>query len=341
MINSDLNAPRASTSFKRLVLSFFFLLTMAGCGGEKPAPVLMSMTAAQKKFEQKCREDFDLHVITRMAGSTLWIYLPVKDPIFDYEAQKENSGEAHKKPSKFTVQYLDGNFKDGNFFFEYDIVTRKKVKAEDYGYSSSYTDNYVKAQNNLFTAISDVFFNAKPKAGEADVKFVVIVITDIKKGIETKATLSLEDFKRYMSGDLPYEEYMKRFLADTKGGQSMIGDETGSHLQYKDVALPEFLAKQIINRINFKFTRSDFEPPDDYDKTITGIIADTARYYHFEKFSTARLHNLRLQKEFVFERNQLAQFGDDTDFSSPKIPSQGKLIHIRFDNGEVQLNEEQ
>lgn len=266
-----------------------------------------------------------------MVGQTFWVYLPTKEPIFDYEAQKATSGDATKKPSKFLVQFAEGIFKENRFSLEYDIINRTKVKTEDYGYSSSYTDSYIKAQNNLFTCISDVFFNNEV-AGTPP-QFFVLVVTDIKKGIETRATFFLDDFKRYMTGDLPYEEYMKRFIADTKGGQHFIGDETGSHLQYEDIAMTDFLIKQMVNRIRFKFEHSDFAPAEDYDDTIVGIIADTTRYYNFEKFKEVQLSNLRQNKKFIFDRTQLKTFGDD----ALKPPSTGRLIHIRFDNGNVNI----
>ncbi len=296
----------------------------------------ISVAQAHKRFEEKCRTELDLHVITRIVGATFWVYLPTKDPIFDYESQKDNSAEAARKPNKYAVQFIDGNFKDKRFSFEYDIVDRKKSKGEDYGYSSSYTDSYIKLQNDLFRAISEVFFDAEAKKGEETPKFIVIVITDIKKGIETRATLYLEDFKRYMTQDLPYDEYMKRFLADTKGGQSLIGDETGEHIQYSDIELSDFLTKQIINRINFKFQRSDFPPEGDIDTAIAGIIADTARYYNFKDFSNVSLSNLRQDKKLIFETAQLKTLGDDPE---NKINAEGKLIHIRFENGEAKISE--
>ena len=229
------------------------------------------------------------------------------------------------------------------------MIDRKKIKKEDYGYSSSYTDTYIKDQNNIFTAVSDVFFNTQARKGEIEPQFFVITITDIKKGIETQGIFYLEDFKRYMTGDLPYEEYGKRFLADSKGGQSLIGDETGSHLKYRDIGMGEFLTKQIINRINFKFQRSDFPPPDDYDKSIVDIVADTLRYYDFKDYSTVQLVNLRPRsaeinvhtgefqtKKFLFEKNQLTNFGEDASGTA----KEGKLIHIRFENGKAQFNQE-
>ncbi len=327
-----------------LLLVLAGVFAAGGCSQEKPAPKI-PLTEAQKKFEKKCRDEFDMHVKTRMVGHTLYIYLPTQEPIFDYEAQKANSADANKKPSKFAVQFADGSYKAGRFLFEYDIVPRTKAKKEDYGYNSSYTDSYVKQQNNLYTAISDVFFNVEVKEASTQPLFFVIIITDIKKGIEMRATLYLEDFKRYMTGDLPYEEYMKRFLADTKGGQDFIGDETGTHITYTNVEMPDFLAKQIVNRINFKFQHSDFEPPNDFDNTIVGIIADTLRYYDFKDFTTVQLNNLRplspprQNVKYIFEKNQLESFSEDVDEERTK--PQGKLIRIRFDKGNVKLMPEE
>ena len=321
----------------RCVLLFPLLCLFLGCTPHaKEIP--LTVTQAQKKLEDKCREEFDLHIITRQTDNTFWIYLPLNEPIFDYESKKENSLGDERKTPKFTLQYADVHFKEGQFILEYDVVTLKRSQQEDYGFSSAYTDGYIKKQNNLFTAVSDVFFNARAADGEKLPEFFIMMITDIKKGIETRGTFYLEDFQRYMTGDLPYDEYMKRFLADTKGGQSMIGDETGTHLDYKPVVMPDFLSKQMINRIKFKFQRSDFAPAGDYDKTVAAIAADTVRYYDFKDFNGILLNNLRQDKKIHYNRADLAAFGEDAP-AAGKRPK-GKLIHIRFDNGEAHFDDE-
>ena len=324
----------------RLGLLLPLLCLCFGCS--RPPEVPLTVSESQKKIEEKCREEFDMHVMTRRADNTFWIYLPVQEPIFDYEAQKETpaGGGEERKQAKFALQYVDAAFKDRQFTLEYDVITRKKSLQEDYGFNSSYTDSYVKKQNNLFTAVSDVFFNTKAAAGEKLPEFFVLVITDIKKGMETRSTFYLQDFKRYMTGDLPYDEYMKRFLADTKGGQGMIGDETGTHLDYKPVVMTEFLSKQMANRVRFKFQHSDFPPPDEYDTTVAGIAADTARYYDFTDFKGVELRNLRQDKKFFFDKAKLTTLGDDAPFANTGKPPKGKLIHIRFDNGETKIEEE-
>ncbi len=330
--NSALSLPPAQRYkfFATLLLSAF---VFASCS-QKIEPKF-TVTEAQKKFEDKCLKDFNLHVRTRQVNHTFWVYLPIKEPIFDYEVQKEKPPSDSKNPSKFTVNFADGKFKNGTFSFEYDIVDKKKSKEEDYGFTSSYTDSYSKIQNNIFTVISDVFFNTKVSSNEQDIKFLVVIITDIQKGIETKMTFYLQDFMQYMSGALPYEEYAKRFLADQKGSVSMIGDEIGSHIKYSDVAMEDFLTKQIVNRIRFKFTRSDFPPTTDDDTAIVGLAADALRYYHFENFDHVGLNNLRLDKKYLFGKAQLVNFSEDKPKKTP-----GRLVRIHFDNGKAEFNEE-
>ncbi|MBF0490338.1 MAG: hypothetical protein HQL15_06910 [Candidatus Omnitrophica bacterium] len=336
MKNSTLNALLwpSSKLCSALVLAAFLL---SGCGHPEKKPQF-SVTEAQKIFEDKCIKDFGIHVRTRQIGQTFWIYLPLKTPIFDYEVQKEKppTPDAKENP-KYVVNFADGKFNNGIFSFEYDITEKKKSKEEDYGFNSSYTDSYVKNQNNIFTAIYEVFLNAKAKGSEINPKFFVVVITDIKKGIETRSTFYLKDFMRFMSGDIPNDEYMKRFLGDRKGSPSFIGDETGSHIKYTDMTMSGFLTKQIVNRIHFKFQYSDFTPKEpDLDKTIIGIVADTTKYYKFDDFTNVRLNNLRLNKKYLFDKAQLVNFGEE----KPK-ENDGKLIHISFKDGKPEFNEEE
>ncbi len=335
-VSSKNLASTALPSRRYNFLTFIVLsaLVLVGCSGEKLEPKF-TVTEAQKAFQAKCLKDFNMHVRTRQVGSTFWIYLPIKDPIFDYEVQKPKPPGSQPSPNKFVVNFTDGKYKNGLFTFEYDIVEKKKTKDEDYGFSSSYTDSYIKNQNNLFTAVYEIFFNTKPKGDEVLPQFFVIVITDIKKGIETRATFYLDDFVRFMSGAIPYDEYVKRFLSDRKGNPAMIGDETGSHLRYSSITMSEFLTRQIVNRISFKFQYSDFPPGESYDNTIIGIVADTLRYYKFNDYTNIRLNNIRLSKKYLFDKSQLVNFGED----KPK-ENQGRLIHIRFKDGKPEFEEQ-
>jgi hypothetical protein len=183
----------------------------------------------------------------------------------------------------------------------------------------------------LFTAITETLLDPK-----TPISFVVMAITDIKKGIEARYTFYLEDYRMASVEGIPYDEFSKRVLQESKGSTDYIGDEIGQHLEYNDISMPDFLTKQMINRIRFKFTQSDFPPQENYEEAIIGTIADTTRYYHFIDFKELRTDDLRTKKKMIFTPKQLDFFGEDKPKDTdPK--SSGKLIHIIFENGKTTI----
>ena len=184
----------------------------------------------------------------------------------------------------------------------------------------------------MFTAITETLLEPN-----SPISFVVMVITDIKKGIEVRYTFYLEDYRMASVEGIPYDEFSKRILQESKGSTDFIGDEIGQHLEYTDIHMPEFLTKQMINRIRYKFTQSDFPPQENYEEATLGIIADTTRYYHFKDFQEVRTSDLRTKKKMIFTPGQLDFFGEEKPKENQK--SHGKLIHILFENGKATFKE--
>ena len=231
--------------------------------------------------------------------------------------------------------YINGSYKNSTFYFEYDVVPKIKSDLQNEGIRNEGTDYFNKLYNNLFTAVTETLL--EPTA--TPVSFVVIAITDIKKGIEARYTFYLEDYRMASVGGLPYEEFSKRVLQESKGSTDYIGDEIGQHLEYNDISMPDFLTKQMISRIRFKFTQSDFPPQQNYEEAIIGIIADTNRYYSFKDFTQLHTDDIRTKKKMIFVPHQLDFFGDD----KPKNEVQkqnGKLIHIIFENGKTTIKDQ-
>ncbi|MDE2028533.1 MAG: hypothetical protein KGJ11_08330, partial [Candidatus Omnitrophica bacterium] len=100
----------------------------------------------------------------------------------------------------------------------------------------------------------------------------------------------------------------------------------------------DFLAKQIVNRIRFKFTQSDFPPQQGYERAILSIIANTLHYYHFKDFKEVRTDDIRTKKKMIFTPKELAYFGENKGKVSPQ--EKGKLIHIIFENGKTTLKDQ-
>src|SRR5208283_4229736 len=107
----------------KAVLGLCLLLCMlAGVGGCTPKKAVIARPAPtdlQKKFELKCRKDYNLNVSTRLVGKTFWIYAPTDKPLFDFAAESPTPPTPAKKEAKYDLLYIDGTFKNRAFNFEY------------------------------------------------------------------------------------------------------------------------------------------------------------------------------------------------------------------------------
>ncbi len=318
------------------LLLLCMLAAVGGCTSKKialprPRPPLTNL---QKKFELKCRKDYNLNCLTRLVGKTFWIYAPTDKPLFDFAAESPSPPDPLKKPAKYNLLYVNGSYKDNSFYFEYDVIPKIKSDLQNEGIRNEGTDYFNKLYNNLFTAVTETLLDPK-----TPVSFVVMSITDIKKGIEARYTFYLEDYRMASVEGIPYDEFSKRVLQESKGSRDYIGDEIGQHLEYNDIRMPDFLTKQMVNRIRFKFTQSDFPPQENYEEAIIGVIADTTRYYHFKDFKEVRTDDIRTKKKMIFTPRQLDFFGEDKP-KGENQKSNGKLIHIIFEDGKTTFKEQ-
>lgn len=337
-----LNSSRRQTlrSFSVSVLCLLSLIA-GGLSCSPKEPKKPTVRQSIQHFEERCLKEFQLQVITNLVGNTLYVYLPTNKPFFDYEASKEMGNTQERKTPKLMVNYLDGSSKNKFFRIEYDITDVVKSKAEDYGYTSNYTESFQKQQNSLFTAL-EALLNSEADKNEVNTEFIVVIIADIVKGIENRSIFYVKDLKRQILGEIPYDEFMKRYLIETKGNQNIIGDEIGNHIDYVPVDMHDFLMKQIINRIQFKFQRSDFPPNESPDKLIGQLVADTLRYYDYQDYLKVILTDIRKKQEITLTPDDMAKFKDEvTKEPAPWEGDQkGKLIHVIFEDGKATIQED-
>ena len=306
----------------------------AGCAPKKALPAHPPLTSLQKKFELKCRKDYKLNVLTRLVGKTFWIYATSHDPLFEIVSASPSTPDPLKKPQKFALLYMNGLFNEMSFNLEYDVVPKTKSDLLNEGITEIGTDSFNKIYNNIFTAITETLLDPKTPAS-----FIVIAICDIKRGIEARYTFYLEDYRKASVEAIPYEEFSKRVLQESTGNKDYIGDEIGQHLEYNDIRMPVFLTKQMINRVKFKFNQSDFPPQENYEDVIIGAVADVIRYYNFKEFSSIKTNDVRSKKKMIFSPKQLDFFGDDRP-NAKGSKSNGKLIHIIFEDGKTTFKEQ-
>ncbi len=290
---------------KAFILSLICIAVLSnGCA--KPKLKFLTPTEATEKFNRICKDDYKLDIITHQLGNTLWIYLPFNGHLVDYKASPNYFTRSKKVEPKPRLDYIDGKFEDGHFNFEYS-VNNKNYPDKDRGYSSSYTEEFQTAQRSIYTALARAFGDAEATANERIPEFIVTIITDLEKGLELESILYYEDLKRVSSNppDLNQEEFLKRYVNDLRGDIDGINDKTGEHINYREIKLPDFLAKQIINRINFKFQSSDFPPSENTKDEMIQIIQETLKAYQFTDYQAIKIKDLTDDSSFVLEKDRL------------------------------------
>ncbi len=283
------------------VILFGWLLVagLYGCGN--PPPTITNWSEADKQYLKICKEEFKYDVVLKSVGGTVWIYLPMKESVLLFKAGSTGGESPTPKP---LVQFLESKFLNNNFSVEYDM-TPVKTKQKDLGYQSAYSEEFQKKQNNLLNTIMRAYFDVKDGP-----EFFVVVMADIVNGIEFKAVVNAVDFKKAMSNPpaLSPEEYGNRYISEITGNEATIGDTTGKHLDFKEVAWTDFLARQIQNRIYQKYQHSSFPPSEDNEDEILQIINTTLSTYQFTNFNSIKLRDLHNGKDYIFDKSQLGTF---------------------------------
>ncbi|OGX36440.1 MAG: hypothetical protein A3D87_00200 [Omnitrophica WOR_2 bacterium RIFCSPHIGHO2_02_FULL_50_17] len=304
-------------------LPFWGILFLASCSDVTPVDTTL-LSEAHGKFLQICREEYNLNVLIRPLKATVWVYVPLRENLLQIAAGKEGAQKSSTPQERPAVKFLEASFAltERLFLIRYDIG-RQKVYPQSPGYGVEYTQAYRQTSRQILSAVSRSYFSSAKTEGPP--QFFVVVLTDIQNGIEIENTFYLDDLKKYMTLEaIPQEEYTKRSLYELKGNLDFIGDTEGRHLDYKEIALPDFLARQIANRINFQYQRSAFPPSDDARAEILNIAAATLRYYQFSDFTAVALRNLADGSAETIPAANLANYTEE------ETEQKGRLIHIQF-----------
>ena len=276
------------------------VLLTSGCGLLKDKAY--TLTQAEEKLVEFCAREGETPIVTRRQGRTQWIYLPMKDPLFDFKLSPGH-GHTKKKITPLMLLSLEGSYTEGTFSFDYDTIT-DVIPPDPTDYGSAYTETYIKKRQLVYQALQETFFNLDDDQETLDSAplFFIIVIADTTKGLATRSTVYLSDIRGYLTASIPPDEYYLRERIEIIGDEEIIGNLTGQGLKFDDVAWPEFLAEQIKFRARFKFTQSDFPPESDPGQTIAGIAVNTLRFYPFKEYDRIVTTDIRAKTSKTYTK---------------------------------------
>jgi len=111
-----------------------------------------------------------------------------------------------------------------------------------------FDEKMVEKARNILTIISRVLLSSDNAP-----EFFVLVLSDIKLGLDYSLTANFMDLKKSAAGGIPWNEANKRYVLGFEPNMMAIGDTQGSHLKIYDIKLPEFLGQQITQRVRMIF----------------------------------------------------------------------------------------
>ncbi len=328
----------------RPIFSFLIILALLapGCKNKLPSH-RYSQSDAEKKFLKICREENKLPVQLFPIENTIWIYLPMTEDLIDYHGTQKDDEAKSKK--QFTISTFEGDYKNAQYRFLMDITDGIKTSKEP-GYKSDATEAFIKNRLAIYGAIMEAFFDINELPGdrhfvdrarddkrqhmldshipkEKSPEFIVVVVANTKKGLAYKTVLNLNDYKLYRSEVLTSDEYSLREISELYGDQKLVKDTEGKSLEIKPITWSWFYIEQIKNRVNFKFTRSDFPPDKDLILEIASIIAETFRFYEYVDYNNVLIKDLRDNTSYNFDRPQISTFAENAGKAAmPNIRTQ-------------------
>ena len=288
---------------KRASLLFVFLcLLFSGCA-KKHTP--QSSTGPEQKLQTICSDELHLSCGLFAAGKTLWVYVPVKKRFFDLRANGEPIVKTPAAAREMTLKFIKGDFAERNFVFSYDA--RDEVDyPKTLGYGTTYTNSYMVLRQGVLSSINRAYGDQDTAASGTAPTFVMVVLTDIERGLEARILMNLDDLKRGMSDPGFQEEFAMRMINEPlTGSKKMIGDKAGRHLQTKDILWPEFLTKQTVYRVEFQYHQNKIKPTGPVDDVVLKAMYETLSAYGFTDFDEVRLKNLENGKERDVKRGEI------------------------------------
>lgn len=277
-----------------LLLNIYFIIFLtSGCSlSTRPTYIKEDI---DKAIQDICKNEYNIDVRVKLAGSTLWIYLPVEDML-------AKSDKPEKYLERFAIEDNKVDFKGGTLKLEYLVKNiPEKEKFQEYKYNKTVFDKI----NNVWKALRRVLFSMERSKEGNEPKFFCLVTADIKNGFETREIFYYLDLKKVSYEFISWTEYQHRVIEDSDMSLAAISDKDGLHLNYRDITLEEFVARQIQHRVKLKFQKPEVDKDADIDKEILKIVIYTVKTYNLRDFLGVELNNRLTRNTIVLNQAAL------------------------------------
>jgi hypothetical protein len=171
---------------------------------------------------------------------------------------------------------------------------------------------------NILSSISRVLLSSD-KAPE----FFVLVLSDINLGLDYSLTVSISDIKKSAAGGIPWNEANKRYVIGFEQVPEAQGDVRGEHLKVYDLKMPEFLSRQIVQRVRMLFQEEPLKKYFSLKEINAGFRGSVfSLEYSMEKKAGPK-ENPDIPREILYRIAYCFKTYDFKDFSRVEIRDLG------------------
>ena len=295
--NSAKAAPSSLNTFS-FIYSLWLAVFLSGCNllPSEPTYTADNLSNSVVKIAQ---DEYKIHLTSKLAGQTLWIYLPLGEDLF------VDSDKPQESISRFDFKHAEGILRKKTLNFVYDIREIPETKESQ---NKKFNPKAGEKINKVLRCVRRVIFSLKRQKNGP--QFFVVVATDTKNGFELIDTTYIDDLKKVLYEMISWIEYQYRTVEDLKLAPEAIGDLTGKHLEFYDVDFERFLIEQIKQRLRVKFNRSELPKGVDIEKEVLKSIRNVFEIYNFDDFLLLDMHNLASDKKISFSRAMVLEKSD-------------------------------
>ena len=271
------------------------IFSLWGCNLLPSKPTYTSENIAESVVKI-AQEEYRIHLVSKLIGQTLWIYLPLEEDLF------VDSDKPQESISRFDFKHAEGILKEKTLNFVYDIREIPETKENQ---NKKFNPEAGKKISMVLRCVRRVVFSLKRQANGP--RFFTLVTADTKNGFELTDTTYIDDLKKVLFEMISWTEYQYRTVEDIKLAPEAIGDLEGEHLEFYDVNFERFLIDQIKQRLRIKFNRSSDLPKAggvDIEKEVFKSIRAVFEIYNFSDFLTLDMYNLASEKRFLLAKQR-------------------------------------
>lgn len=278
-----------------MIVVIFFL---NGCNLLLSKPTYTSENIAES-LVKIARDEYQINLVSRLIGQTLWIYLPLEEDLF------VDSDKPQESVYRFDFKQAEGMLKDKTLNFVYDIREIPETKESQ---NKKFNPEAGKKINKVLRCVRRVVFSLKREINGP--RFFTVVTADTKNGFELTDTTYIDDLKKVLYEMISWTEYQYRTVEEIKLVPEAIGDLEGWHLEFYDVIFERFLIDQIKQRLRIKFNRASELPKAgsvDIEKEVVKSVRAVFEIYNFSDFLTLDMYDLASGKKTTFSKARVLE----------------------------------